>query len=38
MDLIDTVLEDDDRSYFTFEHGEYLLTACHLDMHSFKSI
>ena len=25
MDLIDTVLEGDDRSYFTFGHGEHLL-------------
>ena len=25
MDFIDTVLEGDDRSYFTFGHGEHLL-------------
>ena len=25
MDLIDTVLKGDDRSYFTFGHGEHLL-------------
>ena len=25
MDFIDTVLEGDNRSYFTFEHEEHLL-------------
>ena len=39
MDLIDTVLEVDDRSYFKLGHEEhFLLPNYHLDMHSFKNI
>ena len=39
MDLPDTVLMGDNRSYFLFGHGEHLLQPkCQLDMHSFKSI
>ena len=37
MDFPDTVLEGDDRSFFSCGHGEHLLLPnCHLDTHSFK--
>ena len=37
MDLIDAVVEGDDRPYFTCEHEEHLLVAV-THTHFFKSI